>query len=106
MPDEKGSKARTDAQEAEGAQMSREARGEEGNRRGNPAQRKQEDGKRKGSKGVIMDGTNGRPQLTPTSLQVPATLTQVYLTVLASFLSRAPNHGGDGKPKTKRFPHR
>uniref|UniRef100_A0A3P9BX02 NLR family CARD domain containing 5 n=1 Tax=Maylandia zebra TaxID=106582 RepID=A0A3P9BX02_9CICH len=105
MPDEKGSKARTDAQEAEGAQMSREARGEEGNRRGNPAQRKQEDGKRKGSKDVIMDGTNGRPQLTPTSLQVPATLTQVYLTVLASFLSRAPNHGGDGKPKTKRFPH-
>uniref|UniRef100_A0AAX7VQK4 NACHT domain-containing protein n=1 Tax=Astatotilapia calliptera TaxID=8154 RepID=A0AAX7VQK4_ASTCA len=67
MPDEKGSKARTDAQEAEGAQMSREARGEED---------------------VIMDGTNGRPQLTPTSLQVPATLTQVYLTVLASFLSR------------------
>uniref|UniRef100_A0AAX7W6H7 NACHT domain-containing protein n=1 Tax=Astatotilapia calliptera TaxID=8154 RepID=A0AAX7W6H7_ASTCA len=66
---------------------------------------KQEDGKRKGSKDVIMDGTNGRPQLTPTSLQVPATLTQVYLTVLASFLSRAPNHGGDGKPKTKRFPH-
>uniref|UniRef100_A0A3Q2VE62 NLR family CARD domain containing 5 n=1 Tax=Haplochromis burtoni TaxID=8153 RepID=A0A3Q2VE62_HAPBU len=56
---------------------------------------KQEDGKRKGSKDVIMDGTNGRPQLTPTSLQVPATLTQVYLTVLASFLSRAPNHGGD-----------
>ncbi|XP_005935060.1 NLR family, CARD domain containing 5 isoform X1 [Haplochromis burtoni] len=105
MPDEEGSKARTDAQEAEGAQMSREARGEEGNRRGNPAQRKQEDGKRKGSKDVIMDGTNGRPQLTPTSLQVPATLTQVYLTVLASFLSRAPNHGGDGKPKTKRFPH-
>ncbi|XP_035766457.1 NLR family, CARD domain containing 5 [Neolamprologus brichardi] len=105
MPDEKGSKARTDAQEAEGAQMSREARGEEGNRRGDPAQRKQEDGKRKGSKDVIMDGTNGRPQLTPTSLQVPATLTQVYLTVLASFLSRAPNHGGDGEPKTKRFPH-
>lgn len=106
MPDEKGSKARTDAQEAEGAQMSREARGEEGNRRGNPAQRKQEDGKRKGSKDVIMDGTNGRPQLAPTSPQVPATLTQVYLTVLGSFLSRDPNHGGDGRPKTKRFPHR
>ncbi|XP_025764586.1 protein NLRC5 isoform X2 [Oreochromis niloticus] len=105
MPDEKGSKARTDAQEAEGAQMSREARGEEGNRRGNPAQRKQEDGKRKGSKDVIMDGTNGRPQLAPTSPQVPATLTQVYLTVLGSFLSRDPNHGGDGRPKTKRFPH-
>uniref|UniRef100_A0AAX7V497 NACHT domain-containing protein n=1 Tax=Astatotilapia calliptera TaxID=8154 RepID=A0AAX7V497_ASTCA len=74
------------------SQMSREARGEEGNRRGNPAQRKQEDGKRKGSKDVIMDGTNGRPQLTPTSLQVPATLTQVYLTVLASFLSRKRKH--------------
>uniref|UniRef100_I3JYV5 NACHT domain-containing protein n=1 Tax=Oreochromis niloticus TaxID=8128 RepID=I3JYV5_ORENI len=84
MPDEKGSKARTDAQEAEGAQMSREARGEED---------------------VIMDGTNGRPQLAPTSPQVPATLTQVYLTVLGSFLSRDPNHGGDGRPKTKRFPH-
>uniref|UniRef100_A0AAX7V052 NACHT domain-containing protein n=1 Tax=Astatotilapia calliptera TaxID=8154 RepID=A0AAX7V052_ASTCA len=33
-------------------------------------------------------------------LQFPATLTQVYLTVLASFLSRAPNHGGDGNAVT------
>uniref|UniRef100_A0A669AYK0 NACHT domain-containing protein n=1 Tax=Oreochromis niloticus TaxID=8128 RepID=A0A669AYK0_ORENI len=41
-----------------------------------------------------------RDKLAPTSPQVPATLTQVYLTVLGSFLSRDPNHGGDGSAVT------
>ncbi|XP_030586964.1 protein NLRC5 isoform X2 [Archocentrus centrarchus] len=105
IPEEKGSKAKTNTQEAEeGVQMSREGRVEEGNRGGNLAQTKQ-DGKRKGSKDVIMDGTNGRAQLPPTSPQIPTTLTQVYLTVLGSFLHRDPNQGGrDSRPKAKSFP--
>lgn len=105
MPEEKGSKAKTNAQEVgEGVQMSREGREEEGNRGGNLSQRKQ-DVKRKGSKEVIMDGTNGRAQVPPTLPQVPTTLTQVYLTVLASFLHRDPNEDGSG-PKTKTFTQR
>ncbi|XP_062276951.1 NLR family, CARD domain containing 5 [Scomber scombrus] len=63
-------------------------------------------GTRRGREDVMMDGTNGRPNLSPTLPQIPCTLTQVYLTVLGAYLSRDHDKGGRNvKPKTASFPH-
>lgn len=64
-------------------------------------------GTRGGREDVMMDGTNGRPNLPPTLPQIPCTLTQVYLTVLGAYLSHDREKGGRNvKPKTASFPHR
>ncbi|XP_053174993.1 NLR family, CARD domain containing 5 [Scomber japonicus] len=63
-------------------------------------------GTRGGREDVMMDGTNGRPNLPPTLPQIPCTLTQVYLTVLGAYLSHDREKGGRNvKPKTASFPH-
>ncbi|XP_049429201.1 NLR family, CARD domain containing 5 isoform X1 [Epinephelus fuscoguttatus] len=75
---------------------------EEGSRGGSYVQRGDQGGRR-GSEDIMMDGTNGRAQLPPVQVQIPSTLTQVYLTVLGAFLSHDPDkRGRDDEPKTTR----
>lgn len=55
----------------------------------------------------ILGGTNGKAPTSTYLAQVPVTLTQVYLTVLAALLSRDPDHGeSDDKAKTTHFTQR
>ncbi|XP_039989216.1 NLR family, CARD domain containing 5 isoform X2 [Xiphias gladius] len=63
--------------------------------------------RRGGSEHIMMDGTIGRAQSSPTLAQIPSTLTQVYLTVLGAFLSRDPEkRGKSDKAKTTKPPQR
>ncbi|XP_070763305.1 protein NLRC5 [Enoplosus armatus] len=106
-PEERGSEARKKAREKEekGEQMPAGGRGEEGSRGGSQAQKADQGGRRRASEDVMVDVTNGRVQLPPAQVQIPSTLTQVYLTVLGGFLSRDPDkRGRNDTPKTTRPP--
>ncbi|XP_040893397.1 NLR family, CARD domain containing 5 isoform X2 [Toxotes jaculatrix] len=61
-------------------------------------------GRAGGSEGIKTDGTNGRAHLPPTLIQIPSTLTQVYLTVLIAFLRR--DHDRGKIDKTTKHPKR
>lgn len=47
-----------------------------------------------GSEDMATDRMNDGAQLHPTTIQIPPTLTQVYLTFLDAFLSNEPSKGG------------
>uniref|UniRef100_A0A8C7Y624 NACHT domain-containing protein n=1 Tax=Oryzias sinensis TaxID=183150 RepID=A0A8C7Y624_9TELE len=69
----------------------------------NETQNAQHSGEREGSQDLTMRTANGELNFSATSAQVPSTLTQVYLTAVAAFLSRLPDQGGgDNRPKAAR----
>uniref|UniRef100_A0A8C8DQD0 NACHT domain-containing protein n=1 Tax=Oryzias sinensis TaxID=183150 RepID=A0A8C8DQD0_9TELE len=73
------------------------------NREENETQNAQHSGEREGSQDLTMRTANGELNFSATSAQVPSTLTQVYLTAVAAFLSRLPDQGGgDNRPKAAR----
>lgn len=72
-----------------------ERRGEDGSGGGNYAQSEDEGGTiRTENEDVMMDVKNDRAHLPPIQVQIPPTVTQVYLTVLVAFLSRDPDKRG------------
>uniref|UniRef100_UPI0037E79037 protein NLRC5 isoform X2 n=1 Tax=Semicossyphus pulcher TaxID=241346 RepID=UPI0037E79037 len=75
----------TQAAEERGSEPRKTAREKKG---GSHAERQNHEGKRRGSIDKMMDVSNDSAQLSPTQVQIPSTLTQVYLTVLSAFLSR------------------
>ncbi|XP_054475450.1 NLR family, CARD domain containing 5 isoform X2 [Anoplopoma fimbria] len=86
IPKERGSETRRKAGEKEDKGVQSEDPGE-------------------GSEDMMMDGTNGRAQLLLTQAQIPSTLTQVYLTVLGSFLYSDPDtRGSNDELITTRLP--
>lgn len=75
----------------------------EKDRRENETQNTQHSGEREESQDMETKTANGRENFSATSAQVPNTLTQVYLTAVAAFLSRHPDQGGgDNRPKAAR----
>uniref|UniRef100_G3NEP1 NLR family CARD domain containing 5 n=1 Tax=Gasterosteus aculeatus aculeatus TaxID=481459 RepID=G3NEP1_GASAC len=57
------------------------------------------------NEGIMMDGTINRPQPPLTQVQIPSTLTQVYLTILSAFLCRDPDtRGNNDKLNTIKLP--
>lgn len=101
IPEERGGETR---RKACGKEIKGGGRGEEGSRGGSFVQRKGEGG---GSEDMTTDGTNCRAQLPLTQAQIPSTLTQVYLGVLDSFLSRDPDTiGSNDELDTMRLPQR
>ncbi|XP_044049750.1 NLR family, CARD domain containing 5 isoform X2 [Siniperca chuatsi] len=102
-PEERGSEERK--KEDKGVQMPGGGRGEEGSRGRSHAQRGDQGVRRRGSEDIMMDVTNGRAQVPPTQVQIPSTLTQVYLTGLSAFLSRDPDkRGRNDTPETASLP--
>ncbi|XP_063757827.1 NLR family, CARD domain containing 5 isoform X3 [Eleginops maclovinus] len=97
---ESGSKARNKAKSSEEKEVHIPGgRGEKGSRGESYGQKGDQ---RRGSDDILTDGTNGRAQPTPTEVQIPPTLTQVYLTVLCAFLRRE-TESNQGS-KTTSFP--
>uniref|UniRef100_A0A8C7Y4B6 NACHT domain-containing protein n=1 Tax=Oryzias sinensis TaxID=183150 RepID=A0A8C7Y4B6_9TELE len=70
------------------------------NREENETQNAQHSGEREGSQDLTMRTANGELNFSATSAQVPSTLTQVYLTAVAAFLSRLPDQGGGDNSNT------
>lgn len=69
----------------------------------NETENAQHSGEREGSQDLTMRTANGEFNFSATSAQVPSTLTQVYLTAVAAFLSRLPDQGGgDNRSKAAR----
>ncbi|XP_068459041.1 protein NLRC5 isoform X2 [Clinocottus analis] len=101
IAEERGRETRRTAggKEEKGVQQCPGARrGEEGSRGG----RKKQGG---GSEDMMTDGTNSRAQLPLTHAQIPSTLTQVYLSVLDTFLNRDPDpRGSNDELNTMRLP--
>ncbi|XP_041651647.1 NLR family, CARD domain containing 5 isoform X2 [Cheilinus undulatus] len=75
---------------AKGVKATEEKTGADSGSGGSEAGRKDHGGRRGGSVDKMMDVTNGRAQLPLTQVQIPSTLTQVYLTALCAYLSRDP----------------
>lgn len=71
------------------------------------SQKREESGKGEGSEDIKTDDTKCKTKLPSTSSQVPATHSQVYLTVVAAILNRYHSQGGrHHRPRTKMFPER
>ncbi|TDH09207.1 hypothetical protein EPR50_G00084200 [Perca flavescens] len=106
IPEETGTERRRKAREKEekGVQNAGGGRGEEGSIGGSYAQSRDQGGRRTRCEDIMMGGTNGRGQIPSKQVQIPSTLTQVYLTILDAFLSRDPNTRG-GNPEPKTTPH-
>uniref|UniRef100_H2MCV6 NACHT domain-containing protein n=1 Tax=Oryzias latipes TaxID=8090 RepID=H2MCV6_ORYLA len=69
----------------------------------NETENAQHSGEREGSQDLTMRTANGEFNFSASSARVPSTLTQVYLTAVAAFLSRLPDQGGgDNRPKAAR----
>lgn len=87
-----GRGAGREEQEEKGVHMPGGGEGVEDSRGGDHVQRRDQGGgrRRRASGDIMMDLTNGRAQLPPTQVQIPSTITQVYLTVLDAFLSHDP----------------
>ncbi|XP_034390083.1 protein NLRC5 isoform X2 [Cyclopterus lumpus] len=98
IPEERGRETRRKAGRKE---IKGGGRGEEGSRGGSFVQREDQGG---GSEDMMT--TNCRNQLPLTQAQIPSTLTQVYLSVLDSFLSRDPDtRGSNDELNTMKLPH-
>ncbi|KAI3371647.1 hypothetical protein L3Q82_024208, partial [Scortum barcoo] len=106
IPPEGESETRKEVNDKGAALIPGGGRGEEGSRGGDHAQRSNQGGRR-GNEDVMMEATNRRAQLPPAQVHIPSTLTQVYLTALAAFLSCGPDErGGNDEPQPLRPPQR
>ncbi|KAM4572428.1 protein NLRC5 isoform 2-T3 [Odontesthes bonariensis] len=82
-----------------------EERGGDGSRGESHPRKGEQSRDAEGSRDIRSDGTNGRAKSSSTSVQVPTTLTQVYLAVVAAFLRRYPEQERrNDRPKTTAFP--
>ncbi|XP_061578253.1 NLR family, CARD domain containing 5 isoform X2 [Cololabis saira] len=88
--DKRGDKTKKSTQETK----EKEGEEEEDSRGKSRAQKVEQSGMREVSQDTTTTDTSDRAKLSPTFGQVPTTLSQVYLTVVAAFLSRYPNQGG------------
>lgn len=101
IPKDRGSETRLQAGEIEEKELQIQGREEEED---SEVQREDQGGR---NEGIMMDGTINRPQPPLTQVQIPSTLTQVYLTILSAFLCRDPDtRGNNDKLNTIKLPQR
>nr|XP_040018522.1 NLR family, CARD domain containing 5 isoform X1 [Gasterosteus aculeatus aculeatus]XP_040018524.1 NLR family, CARD domain containing 5 isoform X1 [Gasterosteus aculeatus aculeatus] len=99
IPKDRGSETRLQAGEIEEKELQIQGREEEED---SEVQREDQGGR---NEGIMMDGTINRPQPPLTQVQIPSTLTQVYLTILSAFLCRDPDtRGNNDKLNTIKLP--